>query len=189
LTEPSATEINNTHKLLGRMSKNGFIVQLSRPHATLEQMWAVKTRPAIKPLELANYEHERMCADVYVSFYLTGQLQEWEVNSAKHRLIEEDRKSVFLDRQIYWEIDRGTERRGAIKSKADRYVKLSGRFHVIFVAPHEDRANAILNELPTNRGGQFLVTLYEYIKRDPLSEAYVSANRASEFQFLEDIPI
>ncbi len=170
------------------MANNGYLVKLKRTHAVLEQMWAIKTRPAIKPLELANYEHERMCADVYVSLKLTGHLQEWEVNSAKHRLIEEDRKAVFLDRIIYWEIDRGTEKKGAISYKATRYVKLNGRFHVIFVAPNEDRANAILHELPTNRGAQFLVSLHEYMKHDPLAQAYVSANRPGDFQYLNDFP-
>jgi len=66
-------------------------------------------------------------------------------------------------------------------------MKLPGVFHVIFVAPNPNRAEEILDELPRNRGTQFVVTLYEYLKLDPLMRAYVSANQPTDFQELSAI--
>lgn len=171
------------------MFKDGYLWKINRPHHSLDYQWALKVtgKPSPKPYELSSYEHARMTGDVYVALALTGEMSDWVNNTEKHRLLEEDAKCFLSGRQVYFEVDRNTEHVGDIAHKAARYMKLDGWFHVIFVAPHGARANNIMNELPENRGTQFVVTLFESISTDPLQNIYVSANRTADFQFLSDI--
>ncbi len=185
--------------MLQRMAdpKLKLIDQLSKPHKNLQDMWALHKRPPILGLEYENYQHEQMCADVYIALKLTGENQEWTANKAKHRIIEEDRKSIFLNRPVYWEIDRGTEKKpGVIESKANRYIKLSrefkekgfdGMFYVIFVVEDFERQLYILKRLPENRGSQFLVTSLKDFSQHPCGDAYVLASRKTELVYLQDL--
>lgn len=173
------------------MANDGYIVKLDRPHSSLDYHWALRAKgtPLPKPLELSGYEHAVMVGNMYVTFYLTGKLTTWQPTPIKHRVLEEDAKATFefSTANFYLEIDRATEHKGVIKSKAERYMKLKETFHVIFVVPDEKRAEAVLDELPRNAGTRFLAALHDDIHRDPREQIFVSANRPADFQYLSDI--
>jgi hypothetical protein len=173
------------------MAGDGYIAQVERPHASLDYQWAsrIKGKPLPKSLRLSGYEHAVAVADVYVAWKLTGLLRSFRSNPLKHRALEEDiRMTVSLGpAPLYWEVERSPRGKGVIAGKAARYMKLPGPLHVIFTAVSGGHAEDILDELPRDRGALFIVTLHEYVSADPLMQGYVSADRPSEFQSLQDI--
>lgn len=173
------------------MADDDYIAQIERPHASLDYQWAlrIKGKPLPKPLKLSGYDHAVAIADVYVAWKLTRLLQSFQTKPLKHRTLEEDIKMTISLTLVplYWEVERSPREKGVLASKAARYMRLPKPLHVIFTAISGSHAEDILDELPRNQGSLFIVTLHEYILADPLTQSYVSANRPSEFQNLQDI--
>lgn len=172
--------------MLNRMVDEKILIKLPRPHATLDYMYSLKGKR--KPLALSNYDHELACADVFVGFKSTGQLEDWAYYPNDFSTVEPDRKARLtgIRQDLYLEIDRGTEPGWKLEKKILWYP--SGPHQVIFVAPNDTRADQILGLLEsTKRGNQFLVTLQDWIA-NPLSEIFVSPldvekkHRLSDFQ-------
>jgi hypothetical protein len=173
------------------MAGEEFIAKIERPHASLDYQWAlrIKGKPLPKPLKTSGYDHAVAVADIYVAWKLSGLLQEFRATPVKHRSLEEDARTVIslTPAPLDWEVERSPREKGVIASKAARYMKLPKPRHVIFTATSGSHAEDILEELPRNQGTLFIVTLHEYLLVDPLMKGYVSANRPTEFQDLQDI--
>jgi len=181
---PLVSGYHKTNAMLQRMVAEKLIVKLSRPHVTLDYMYALKGKR--RSLALSNYEHELACGDVYVGLKQTGSLEEW-VYYPRFTSVEPDRKARLqgIRQDLYFEIDRGTEPLWKIENKVNFYP--SGPYQVIFTAPTRTRADAILRVLETTgRGHQFLVTLQEWIT-DPLGEIFVSPIDISERRTLANL--
>ena len=131
-----------------------------------------------------------MEGDVYVSCSLAGAQMTYKPQDFKKLGLIPD-LGCKLGKQIYWEVDNGTEGEEKIASKCRRYIQLSNYdspFYVIFDASTVARANSLLAWLTKfERRNQFLVTLHEYVKASPLLEGYVSPLNPSEFLFLDNI--
>jgi hypothetical protein len=180
LAEPTKKEYNRVISLLESMKKDKQ-VKCFTPYPRLPKHWTLSKRG----MSTHGYAHETMCADVYVSCYLAGAT-DW-IQEPKLQGIIPDRGCTLLGKEIYWEIDRGTEGLDRIESKVKKYVGLSGKFYVIFVAHETNRADNILSVLKKfQRRNQFLVTLHDYIQLSPFTDGYVSPLNPT-LQYLEDI--
>jgi hypothetical protein len=157
------------------MVKDRKINKLPRPHAVLEWMFADKEMR--KAIELSGYAHVLGMGDIFIGLVSTGKLEKFGYKKPKEKDVVEDLRFKLsgIDETFYVEEDRGTMGLDKIESKVQRYMKLPGRFHVIFCVPDENRADNFLTMLSKyRRGNQFLVTLHEYLSSDPLLDIYTS---------------
>jgi hypothetical protein len=170
------------------MADERLINKLKSPHRTLEIMWAHKdTR---KELELSGYEHFKAMGDIFIGLVSSGKLEAFGIKKPKEKNVIEDLRFRVsgVEETFYVEEDRGTMGAEKIESKVERYVKLGGRFHVIFCVPDENRAENLLTILAKyRRGNQFLVTLHEYMSSDPLLSIYVSPKDPEKYLSLLEL--
>lgn len=132
---------------------------------------------------LQNFQHEKLCADIYTAYYTTGLLNnwQWEPYEEYQKLnLVPDRPSVIGDKIFFWEVDRGTENLSEIEKKIPKYIELARvkqkQFHVPIAVPTKGRAkNILLDILPKfKRGNQFIVTTHELVLSDPLGKIFAS---------------
>jgi hypothetical protein len=90
-------------------------------------LWAIKPSPLIREMGYESpraeihtfkYEHEKACADVFVTLQLTGKLYEWEAHKKISSTIIPDRIAEMPDK-IYLEIEMGSK--SEIREKAEKY--------------------------------------------------------------------
>ena len=150
--------------------------------------------PTVKAPSIVNWRHEKDCADLYVSLYLTGQLKIWQYDNAMENGLRPDRISHIAGKMIFWEIDRSTEVHAKIKDKLPRYDELyqlhrDQIFYVIFTAPTKERAkNILLSDLtPVNRGFRYLVGVHNSIVNDPLGKVFVSPKDPARFLSFDEL--
>jgi hypothetical protein len=190
LQEPEKKDYDRTIKMLERMAKDRQIKNVGSPHARLENLWSIQKK---KSPGITNYEHTIMEGDVYVSCATAGA--EWAYKPPEFKKVGliPDAKCLLAGKQVYWEIDNGTEGEAKIDSKCKRYIQVSrfeNPFYVIFDASTEARANTLLGWLAKfERRNQFLVALHQYLKESPLYQQYVSPVDPSEFLFLDEIDV
>lgn len=105
-----------------------------------------------------------------------------------------DRAVQIFGKHFFFEIERGTQTVQTIQDKVEAYMKLQGRFHVIFtvqdyrpnpfepiVKTAQDFGGEILSFLTTvNRGAQFVVTPHNTFIDDPL-KPYLIPPRGGQF--------
>jgi hypothetical protein len=170
------------------MVDDRLINKLPRPHAILEWMFADKDMR--KPIELSGYAHVLGMGDIFIGLVSSGKLERFGYKKPKEKNVIEDLrfKLVGVDEIFYVEEDRGTMGIEKIQSKVERYMKLPGRFHVIFCVPDERRAENFLTMLVNyRRGNQFLVTLHEYLSSDPLKSIFVSPKAPENYLSLFEL--
>jgi hypothetical protein len=173
--------------MLERMERDKLIKNVGSPHARLENLWSISKR---KYPGLSNYEHTLMEGDIYVSCATAGAEWVYKPSEFKKVGLIPDASCTLYGKRIYWEADNGTEGEQKIRSKCERYVRVSKHeepFYVIFDASTEARANTLLTWLPDNRRNQFLVTMHQFVKQSPLQFCYVSPMDFSQFLSLEDV--
>lgn len=92
-----------------------------------EKLWALTNNKIIKELgykppkdeiHYTKYEHEKACADVFVTLALTGKLTGWEIKKAISKAIIPDR-IAYYGGTIYVEVETGSK--DEIKQKAEAY--------------------------------------------------------------------
>ena len=145
--------------------------------------------PKIRALSRFNHLHERLCADLYVAFDITGKLQYWEKPEDYDEYVElglkPDRAMILDGVLCFWEVDRGGEPYKVIQAKVEKYIQLSRlhpdkRFHVIFTTIDDkqtakSRCAAILDLLAEyKRGDQFLTTPHKWAVEEPLNPVFLS---------------
>src|ERR1051325_11880740 len=69
------------------------------------------------------YDHEKDCADIFVSLALTGTLLEWQGEGDQKTGFRHDRMFSVDDRIFYLEVERGTQGDGKLRAKLERYIK------------------------------------------------------------------
>jgi hypothetical protein len=158
--------------------------------------------PTTKAPSVFSHTHERNCADIYVSYENTGQLERWAVPEVMADYEEyvkvglrPDRISKIAGKIVFWEIDRGSENYEAVSDKIPNYIELGRRhpehrFHVIFTTrdyyrhkngkdvlrqSSQTRAKRILLDLMEfKRGNQFIVGQHDTIINDPQGAVFAS---------------
>lgn len=92
-------------------------------------MWALKPNPFIKELGYLppkseihsfKYEHEKACADVFVTLALSGKLCGWELHKKISKDIIPDRTADY-NGTVYIEVEMGSQDK--IRQKADSYKR------------------------------------------------------------------
>lgn len=184
-------KLNTTQKLLKRMWDRQLVVPKPLPNPQTMRgviySWRIKGSKA-EALREPNYKHELACNDVYVSVRKLGQTMVWTPKDDQKNGFSFDRGLEIFGRQFYFEIERGTQTVQDIQGKVEAYLKLAGRFHVVFTVqdyqpnPFEpvkktahDYGAEILGLLGTyRRGAQFLVTPHATFVEDPLGQFLVS---------------
>lgn len=152
--------------------------------------------PDIIGLRNTNHEHERACADLYVTYHLTWSLQFWESLPNEEYLalgLKPDRSSIIDGRIIFWEVDKGTETLPVIEKKIERYIELSARhpdrrFHVVFTATKRRARSILMDVLPAfKRGDQFLVAEHQSVIERPYEGVFVSPKDPEKWLSIHDL--
>lgn len=125
-----------------------------------ENLWSLRQHPIIKELDLSpprgevhtfKYDHEKLCADIFVLLYSTGNLYSW--GQKKLSGIIPDRYFEYGDRLVYLELERGTQDQKRIIGKLQAYKKwfreTGEKFHVWFVVI-DDKTYQMINGLLQN---------------------------------------
>lgn len=144
---------------------------------------------ALKELQL---NHEHLIGQLYVALEVSGILQWWEMKQIPEYKLKPDAASIINGLVIFWEIDTGSEDYAVIKSKIERYLKMSQenpeqRFNVCFTTntqfdrvgkikrTAQARAKGVLNLINDyQRADQFLVTTHDYALKYLDKEAFCS---------------
>jgi hypothetical protein len=124
--------------------------------------------PQNKAVNLHNWQHEKMCSDLYVSLETTGLLKHWFFEPNKEYLdigLKPDRVCLYDGKIFFIEADNGTEVLSTIQEKGVKYKQLSNlhrdrRFWVVFITKGKRRLENILSVLPKDRGAMFQCILY-----------------------------
>jgi hypothetical protein len=146
--------------------------------------------PKVRALSRFNHVHERLCADLYVAFEITGHLAHWERPEAYEEYetlgLKPDRAMVLKDGTLcFWEVDRGGESYKIIQGKIEKYIGLSRlhpdkKFHVILTTVDDkqtakSRCKAILDLLEEyKRGDQILTLPHEWASNEPTNPVFLS---------------
>lgn len=142
-----------------------------------------------------NYKHEFCVSDLYVALRMVPGV-EIQPKSDQSKGLREDLAAKIIGKQVYFEVERGTQGMKRIEEKVERYLKLPGWFYVVFTvqdyrpnpfAKVEKSARQagedILNLLKDyGRGAQFLVTPHTLFLEDPLARVLISPTDEN-FQF------
>jgi hypothetical protein len=167
------------------MAKSGLI-KATKVHPNAPIFFSL---PKTKALNIFNYQHEQLCADLYVAYETSGMLHTWEFSqNAEYESINlrPDRVSIIGEYPVFWEVDRGTEVLAKIHEKVEKYLELAKRhrdhkFYVIFSAS-PGRARSILLEvlIDIRSNAWFLVGDHQRVISDPLGKVFASPVRPNE---------
>lgn len=136
-------------KSLKRLEASGLLKSKSYGLAK-DKLWHLSKHRVIKDLGYTpptgeihayKYDHEKACADVFVSLVLSDTLLEWEGEGDQKIGLRYDRKFKVDERQFYLEVERGTQGPEKLRTKLERYVKHYRQeqepFHVLFTVQDE----------------------------------------------------
>lgn len=96
-----------------------------------EYLWSLKKHPVITDLGLEaprsavhtfKYEHEKLCADVFVALYQTGGLHGWGQKRISKDIIP-DRIFWLHDDRYYLEAEKGNQKDAVIQKKVSAYKR------------------------------------------------------------------
>lgn len=144
-----------------------------------DYFWSLRKHPIISELGFEppsaevhtfKYEHEKECAEVFVSLALTGRLHGWQAHKRISKGIIPDRIAAFSDRKYFLEIERGTQDK--IPSKTEnyrRYFRETGEeFNVLFLVKDEKTLEESVKKLERmNASGHYLVGVFSEFTEDP----------------------
>jgi hypothetical protein len=119
------------------------------------------------------YDHEKDCADIFVSLALTGTLLEWQGEGDQKTGFRHDRMFSVDDRIFYLEVERGTQGDGKLRAKLERYIKhyhaTHKPFNVLFTVQDEDALERMVGLFAEFKlGNQYAVVVHSEFVRDPL---------------------
>lgn len=120
------------------------------------------------------YDHEKACADVFVSLAITDTLMEWQGEGDQKSGFRHDRMFRIGESVNYLEMEMGNHERQTLRLKVDQYTNLFRKaqvpFNVIFSFPTEqdiEKIVAVFEEAKV--GQQYAAVLQSELVSDPLN--------------------
>jgi len=117
-----------------------------------DKFWFLVKHPIITELGYAppksevhtfKYEHEKDCAEVFVSLALTDRLMLWEGEGTQKKGFRHDRKFEIGEDSLPWylEVERGNQMPQKLRVKIEQYIRhfheTKEPFHVVFTVQDE----------------------------------------------------
>lgn len=149
-----------------------------------ETFWALNKHAIIKELgyeppraEIHTFkaEHEKMCADVFVTLALTGKLYDWEAHRKLFKDTIPDRTADYGG-TVYIEVESGKQDK--IREKAENYKRYfqetKEQFQVWFLVATQARYESGLEDLrdyPQAYSIQLLSEFHDYFRSDTQSDS------------------
>jgi hypothetical protein len=158
-----------------------------------ENLWSLKPHPIIRELGYTppkseihtfKYEHEKACADVFVTFALSGNLYDWEAHKRRGKMIPD--RIAETDTTIFIEVEMGSQDK--IRQKLEAYQQYHREtreeFQVLFLVkpPQLESASEIVKEV-THHYRVELLDRYQHF--EPLSDTLSDTSSESEDSILE----
>lgn len=133
------------------------------------------------------YEHERICAEVFVSLALTGKLYDWQSHKKISKGIIPDRTACFENKIFYLEIERGTQDK--IIQKTENYRRYwretNGKFSVIYLVKDEKTLEDSVHKLEAAKASaHYLVGVFSEFIVDPLNAILTNSLKSVSLQNL-----
>lgn len=158
-----------------------------------EYFWSLRRHPVIAELGFEppraevhafKYEHEKQCAEVFVSLALTEKLYDWQPHKRISKGIIPDRMARFENRTFYFEIERGTQDK--VIQKTENYRKFwcetKEEFSALFLVKDEKALEDSVNKLEAaNASDHYCVGVFLQFIDDPLNAVLTSAHRSISF--------
>lgn len=129
-------------------------------HGSLEYFWALRKHPIVTDLGLIPpkaevhsnlYEHEKLCADVFVALYRTGSLHGWGQQRVSGLKKNPDRIFYLGDDLYFLEAEMGNHKEAVIREKVEAYKNYyrttHEQFQLRFLVKEEDTFNMIYRVL------------------------------------------
>jgi hypothetical protein len=146
-------------------------------------LWALKPNPLIREMgyepprseiHTFKYEHEKTCADVFVTLVLTGKLLSWAVHKKLGKNIIPDR-TADLGKTVYIEVEMGSQDKIWQKANAYRQYFTDNRkpFEVWFLVKDEAqlaRAEQDLADFPSHYRASLLSQFHFDMRSDTSSD-------------------
>lgn len=181
------TSDDGKRRAYGRISKNLLYL---RKQSLLKSkcyglgkdyFWSLRKHPVITERVLEaprsevhtfKYEHEKACAEVFVSLALTARLYDWQAHRRISKGIIPDRLADFGNRIFYLEIERGTQDKIVLKTENYRrfWRETNEDFYVLFLVKDEKTLEDAVRKLEgTNAADHYLVGVFSEFTDDPLN--------------------
>jgi len=159
-------------------------------------------------MNVNNRAHEMDCADIFVSLietfdYKFDRFTRWDWRWTPEELIDipvknkiyYDRRAVIDGRVVFFENDKGTKDKEAVRAQVQRYKDLASAipnepFTVVFLAQAyrstsaEARANMLYklcDEIRLPRGSKFFVGMFDHFIANPLGDVLAAPGDPTKF--------
>jgi disulfide oxidoreductase YuzD len=153
-----------------------------------DKLWFLARNKLVKELGYAppkgevhifKYDHEKACADCFVSLALTGRLLEWLGEGSQESEFINDRKFRVDEWPFYLEVEISEKGREVMLQKLDRYInhfrKTGEQFKVLISVPTEKRLEEWIYLFEERRlGNHYLVTVHKDFVNDPMNASLTS---------------
>ncbi len=151
-----------------------------------DYFWSLKKHPVIAELGYSppraevhtfKYEHEKACAEVFVSLALTKKLYGWESHKRISKTTIPDRIANLERRIFYLEIERGTQDKIVHKTENYRtfFRETGEEFGVLFLVKDEKTlADSVKKLEAANASSHYLVGVFSEFTDDPLGAILTS---------------
>lgn len=154
------------------------------------KFWSLARHPVIREFDLTppksevhalKYDHEKMCADIFVALMNSGKLWAWLGEGNQKIGFRYDRGFKVDGRVFYLEAETGSQSedkwRGKIANYRKHYHSTHEPFNVLFIVPTEkllERVARIFEELKTD--DHYLVAVLDEFLQDPFTAQLTSRN-------------
>ena len=120
------------------------------------------------------YDHEKACADIFISLALTDTLMEWGGEGNQKSGLRHDRKFRIDDRIFYLEVERDSQGADKLRDKLARYVKhyreKEEPFHVLFTVNNETELERLIYLFEEKRlNNSYAAVIHQDFISSPLS--------------------
>lgn len=173
-------------KNLKGMEKSGLLKSKSYGIGK-DKLWFLANHKEVKELgyippkaeiHAFKYDHEKDCADVFVSLAITEGLYEWQGEGDQRGGFRHDRLFRVCPCTYYLERERGSQGPDKLRAKIERYMKhykqSEESFNVLFTVdtePEIERLGSLFKEF--GLGNSYQIALHQEFVDDPL-EALIS---------------
>lgn len=184
------------NKAYGRINKNLLYLQKqnllkSKSYGLgKDYFWSLRKHPVISDLgyeppraevHAFKYEHEKQCAEVFVSLALTEKLYDWQGHKRISKGIIPDRIANLENRTFYLEIERGTQDK--IVQKTENYRRFwretKSDFYVLYLVKDEKTLEDAVRKLEAiNASDHYLVGVFSEFTDEPLKAILTGTQRS-----------